>query len=119
ALAEGRVRELPVAGAVADRIDVRHGRAAMLVGGDPLPLVELDADLFEAEVLDERPAPDRDEHQVDLHGLAFPEVDRELRAVVLDLRALLAEVELDAASAELLRELLGGVRVLLRDQRVE
>ena len=54
ALAEGGVRELPVAGAVADGVDVRHGRAPVLVGGDALALVELDADALEAEALDER-----------------------------------------------------------------
>ena len=117
ALAERGVRELPVAGAVADRVDVRDGRAAVLVGGDARALVELDAGGLEAEPLDERAAADGDEHQVGLHGLAVAEVDGELGAVVLDLRALLAEVERDAALAELLRELLARVLVLLRDQR--
>src|ERR1022692_5192342 len=46
-------------------------------------------------------------------------MDRQLGAVVLDTRALLAEVERDAPFPELLRQLLGGVGVLLRDQRVE
>ena len=64
-------------------------------------------------------AADGDEHQVGLHRLAVAEVDGELRAVVLDLRALLAELERDAALPELLRELLRGVSVLLRDERVE
>ena len=64
-------------------------------------------------------AADGDEHQVGLDGLALAEVDGELRAVVVDLRALLAELERDAALAELLRELLRRVRVLLRDQRLE
>jgi hypothetical protein len=45
------------------------------------------------------------------------EVDGELGAVVLDARALLAEVQRDAALAELLRELLARVLVLLRDER--
>ena len=81
--------------------------------------VELDAGGLEPEPLDERRAADGDEHQVGLHGLAVAEVDGELRAVVVDLRALLAELERDAALAELLRELLRGVGVLLRDQRVE
>src|SRR5207237_9889938 len=52
AFAEGGVCELPVAGAVADGVDVRHRRTAVLVRGDALALVELDTDLFEAEVLD-------------------------------------------------------------------
>jgi hypothetical protein len=69
------VRELPVAGAVADRVDVRHGRAAVLVGGDALALVELDADALEPEPLDERAAADGDEHQVGLDRLAVAEVD--------------------------------------------
>ena len=64
------MRELPVAGAVADRVDVRHGRAAVLVGGDALAPVELDADRLEPEALDERAAADGDEHQVGLDGLA-------------------------------------------------
>src|SRR5262249_61186888 len=38
------------------------------------------------------------------------------RAVVVDLRALLAEVQRDTALLELLRQLLGRVLVLLRDQ---
>src|SRR4051812_30756390 len=70
ALAEGGVGELPVAGAVADGVDVLLGRAAVLVGGDALALVELDADLLKAEVLDGRAAPGRNEHQVALGGLA-------------------------------------------------
>ena len=119
ALTERGVCELPVAGAVADRIDVRHGRAAMLVGGDALPLVELHADLLQAEPLDERTASHGDQHQVRLHRLTVTVVDGELRAVVLDLRALLAELQRDAAPPELLRKLLRRVRVLLRDQRLE
>ena len=85
----------------------------------PFALVELDADLLEPEPFDERPAADRDEHQVGLDGLAVAEVHGQLRAVVLDLRALLAELERDAALAELLGELLRRVGVLLRDERVE
>ena len=54
ALAERGVRELPVAGAVADGVDVRDVRAPVLVGGDALPLVELDAGRLEPEPLDER-----------------------------------------------------------------
>ena len=113
------MRELPVPGAVANGIDVRHRSAAVLVGGDPLSPVELNADLLEPEALDERPAADGDEHQVRLHGLALAEVHRELRPVVVDAGALLAQLQRDAAALELLRELLRGIRVLLRDQRVE
>ena len=53
------------------------GGAAVLVGGDPLAPVELDAELLEAEALDERAAADGDEHQVGLDGLAVAEVDRQ------------------------------------------
>ena len=51
---------------------------------------------FQADTLDERRAPDGDEHEVGLDRLAFAEVHIELRAVVVHLRALLAEVERDA-----------------------
>src|SRR5439155_2662371 len=43
-------------------------------------------------------------------------MDAQPVAGLLDLRALLLEVERDPALPELLRELLRGVRVLLRDQ---
>src|SRR6185437_12314565 len=89
------------------------------VGANPGPLVELDADRLEAEPLDHRAATDADEHQVGLDALALPEGDGERRAVVADLLALLAELQRDAAPAELLRQLLRRVRVLLRDERVE
>src|SRR5512132_431228 len=116
ALPERRVRELPVAGAVADGVDVLDRRPAMLVGGDTGALVELDADLLEAEVLYQRTAADGDEHQVGLDRLAVAEVDRERRARVLHFRALLLEVEGDAALLELLRQLGRGSVVLHRDQ---
>src|SRR5439155_20075338 len=58
ALAEGGVRELPVAGAVADGVDVRQRRLPALASVDSRALVELDADLLEAEALDDRAAPD-------------------------------------------------------------
>src|SRR5439155_27127817 len=54
-----------------------------------------------------------------LHRLALAEVDGQPGARVLHLRALLAEVELDPAPAELLRKLLRRVVVLLWDQPVE
>ncbi len=89
----------------------------MLVGGDTLALVELDADSLEAETLDARAAADRDEHEVGVDGLAVPEVDGQRAVLLLDLRALLLEVQRDAAPPELLRELLRRVLVLLRDER--
>ena len=58
ALAERGMRELPVPRAVADGVDVRNRRPAMLVGSDSRPAVELDADSFEADPFDKRPAPD-------------------------------------------------------------
>ena len=82
----------------------------------PWPLVELDARGLEPEPLDERRAPDRDEHEVGLDGLALAEVDGERGAGVLDLRARLAELEPDSPLAELLGELRRGVLVLRRDQ---
>src|SRR5262249_19044973 len=92
ALAEGRVRELPIACAVADGVDVRNGRAPMLVRGDPLALVELDADGLEPDPFDVRAPSDRDEHEIGLHRLAVAEVDGQLRAAVLDSLALLLQM---------------------------
>ena len=88
----------------------------MLVGGDPLALVELDADVLEPEAFDARSAADGNEHQVCLDGLAVAEVNRERAARVLDLRALLLEMKRDPALAELLRELFRRVRVFLRNE---
>src|SRR5207302_1745001 len=90
-----------------------------VVGLDALALVELHAGRLEADALDDRPAADRDEHQVAVDGLALAEMHGQRVALLLDLRALLAEVQRDAALAEDLRELLRRVGVLLRDQRVE
>src|SRR5207253_1040998 len=92
---------------------------AALVRGDALALVELDADLLEPEALDRWPAPHRHEHEVGLYRLALAEVDAQAVAGFLDLLALLLEMERDPSPPELLRELLRGVRVLLRDQRRE
>src|SRR6185436_11622232 len=89
---------------------------SVLVGGDALSLVELHADVLEPEPLDNRTAPDRYEHQIRLDGLAVAEMHRQLGAVVLDLRALLLEMQCDAALAELLRKLLRGVDVFLRNE---
>ena len=72
-------------------------RAAVVVGGDALPPVELHAGRLEAETLDERPAADRDEHQVALDRLALAEVHGQRVPVLLDPRALLAELQRDAA----------------------
>ena len=109
--------ELPVPGAVADGVDVRAARATMLVGGDSDAPVELHAGSLEADPFHKRPAADRDEHQIRLYGLALPEVDGHLGAVVLDPRGLLAKVQRDAALSELLGQLLARILVLLRDER--
>src|SRR4029077_388252 len=113
------VRELPVAGAVTDGIDVRNARLSPLIGADPLALVELHADRLEPEAFDGWTAPHGDEHAVCLHRLAVAVVHRELRAVVFHLRALLAELQRDVPLLELLRKLFRGVSILLRNERVE
>src|SRR5919198_1787708 len=116
ALAESGVGELPVAGAVTDGVDMADCRAAVFVGGDALLLVEIDADLLEAEVVDERTAAGCDEHEVAFLLLAAV-VNDESAVALLDLVALGLEVDLDAPLLELLGELLGRVVVLLRDER--
>src|SRR5581483_7931523 len=58
-LAERGVRELPVAGAVADGVEVRDVGPAVLVGRDALAAVVLDAGLLEADSLDLRTPSDR------------------------------------------------------------
>ena len=115
ALAEGRVRELPAAGDVTGGIDVRHHGAHVVVGRDRRS-VGRDPHGLQPEVVDERGAADRDEHQVALDGLALAEVHDQVLTVVVDLRALLPELERDPAPLERLGELLRGVLVLLRDQ---
>src|SRR4029077_4025164 len=92
---------------------------AMVVRADPRAAVERDARGLEPDPLDEWRATDGDEHQIGLDRLALAEVDGQRLAVLLDLRALLAELEGDAALAELLAELLARVLVLRRDQPVE
>src|SRR5205823_9187506 len=99
----------------ADGVDVRNGGAAMLVGGDSLAPVELDADLLQPEVLDGRPAACGHEHQVGLDRLAA-KVDSKRVVGLLNAVAGGLEVERDAALLELLGQLLRRVRVLLRDQ---
>src|SRR5436305_847442 len=86
--------------------------ASARAGRDGGARLDPDPRRLEADPLDERAAPDRHEHQVGLHRLAVRVVDGELGAVVLHLRALLAELERDVAPPELLRELLRGVGVL-------
>ncbi len=54
---------------------------------------------LQAEVVDERCPSDRDEHQVALDRLALAEVNDEVAPVVVDLGALLAELERDARGA--------------------
>ena len=73
ALAEARVRELPVAGDVAGGVDVRHRGSPVAVGLDSRARVEVDAGRLEPEPVDERRAADRDEHEVALDGLALAE----------------------------------------------
>jgi hypothetical protein len=84
--------KLPVAGAVADRVDMRHGRAPMVVGADSRSRCILDADSLEAEACDKRSPADRDEHQVGVDGLGVAELHGQFRSGVLDLRALLLEM---------------------------
>ena len=104
ALTEARVRELPVAGHVPGRVDVRHIRAPVVVRPDPTA-VERDAGLLEADPLHEGRAADGDEHEIALDRLALAEMDGQMVAVVVDLRALLREVQRDVA---LLEGLLGA-----------
>src|SRR6266516_426024 len=116
-LATRGVSELPVARAVTDRVDVLDGGAAVLVRSDAFALVELDADCFEAHPFDGRAAADGDEHEIGLDRLAVAEMYGQRASRVLYLPALLLEVKRDAALAELLRELLRRISVLLWDQR--
>src|ERR1700678_207859 len=112
ALTEGGVGQLPVACAVADGVDVRDRRTPPRAGGDAGPPVELDPDSLETEPVDDGPAAGRDEHQVRHDGLAVTEVDGQLRSGVLDLGALSAQTQRDAAPAELFRQLVRNVCVL-------
>ena len=91
----------------------------MTVGLDSLPRIERDAGLFEADPLHGRRTADRDEHEVALDALVVPEAHVELRSGVVDLGALLAEVDDDPALRECLSELAGRVRVLLRNEALE
>ena len=111
------MRELPVAGTVADGVDVLDGGASVLVCSDALPFVELDPDRFETQSFDARAAADGYEHEIRFDRLAVAEVHGQRTSLLLHLGALLLEVKGDPAPAELLRELLRRVRILLRNQR--
>ena len=91
----------------------------MRVGLDARARIERDAGSLEPDALDDRRAADRHEHEVALRRLALTEVDGQRAAGVLDLRALLAEVDDDPAPRERLAQLARRVRVLLRNERVE
>jgi len=79
-------------------------------------ILKVAAVVLETDALDEGRPADGDEHQVAVGRLAVPEVHGEVRAVVVDLRALLRKVLRDPPLAERLLELLRGVLVLGRDQ---
>jgi hypothetical protein len=91
-----------MAGAVADGVDMGDGRTPVLVGDDAGPRAGLSADPLEPKARDERPAADSDQHQVRCDCFAVTEVDPQLRPGVVDLGALRAQVQRDAAVAELL-----------------
>ena len=78
--------ELPVAGAVADGVDMRDTRAPLRVSGDARSAIELDAGSFEADPFDQRPPAGGDEHQIRAGGLAVAEMDGELRSGRLELQ---------------------------------
>ena len=115
ALAERGVRELPAAGDVAGGEDRRDRGAHVVVGRDAGARIGGDADLVEPEALDERRPADRHEHQVGLDRLAVAVAHDQLLAGVLDARALLLEQHRDATLLERLLQLLGRIRVLLRE----
>ena len=117
ALAKRGVGELPVAGAVADRVDVRHLVRRWSSAAMPLRLSN-------STPASSRPRPSTSGARptatsIRSHSIVSPSPKWTVSAaaVLLDLRALLAELERDAALAERLGELLRGVLVLLRDQR--
>ena len=61
------VREHRRPRAVADRVDALRARAQLVVDGDEA-LLHLHARLLETDVVDDRRAPDRDEHLVEHHA---------------------------------------------------
>ena len=120
ALAERGVRELPVAGAVADRVDVRHATCG---GGRRRAIpVRRSNDTPAAS----SPSPSTSGARPTATSIRSastvspsPKWTVSASPLLLDLRALLAELERDPALAELLAELLARVVVLRRDQPVE
>ena len=91
----------------------------MSVRPDACPRIERHAGSFETDPVDERRSPDGDEHEIALDRLALAEMHDEPSSGVLDLRALLAEMDDDAAPRERLPQLTRRVRILLRDERLE
>ena len=102
-LAEGRVRQLPVGGDVADGVDVRDVRAHVAVDGDPAWLGR-HAGGLEADVLDVGDPSRGDEDDVgdDLVLLAGSVLvgQREVAVALLDAGRARAELDRDAAPAE-------------------
>jgi hypothetical protein len=123
ALAEGRVGELPAAGAVADRVDVRDVRAHPGVRADACAGIEVDAGGLQPHALGLRAAAGGDQHQVGLDralgAVCRLERDGGLLLAVLNGGRPSAQVHRDAALLERPLELLRRVRVLHRDQPVE
>ena len=103
-LVHGLVREHRLADDVADREDVRHVGAHLLVDGDEAAVAHRDARLLGADLLAVRAAPDRDQHQV-----------VELR---LGRRLLALEAHLDAVRRRLGRHRLGLQHDLVEAARV-
>src|SRR5688500_6967259 len=95
--------ELPPADDVARGVDPPVRRAQPIVDADPSPTVELDAGRLEAEPLDVRGAPDRDQDRVDLHGpptRGLVEGEAGARGRCLDANQHRTERELDAIGRE-------------------
>ena len=87
ALAERGVGELPVAGAVADRVDVRDAGAAMLVGRDPGARVELDPGRLEPDAPRRAaPRPTATSIRSASNRFALAEADGERAPSIVDLR---------------------------------
>ena len=102
---EGGVGELPVAGAVADGVDVRDASAPPRVGGDARSPVKLDAGSFQAEPLTSGPRPVETSIRSAPTLWPSPKWTVSSRSGVFDVGAVLAELHRDAALAELLGEL--------------
>src|SRR5215217_7084858 len=112
------VRERGAAHEVADRVHALQRRAQRAVDVDQPAVVELDPGLLEAEPFDVGTAAGRDHEPVDLRALiAVLELDGvALRLDVLDLRA---GVDVDVLLGEPAPDDLRDVRVLQRDDAVE